>query len=178
MTSDSVKNIAAALAAFQAEMPVVRKGNTARVPIKAGGSYSYTYADLGDVSAAATPLLTKHGLAFSCCPRHSDRGYELVGLLLHSSGEWIDGALPLNGATPQDLGSSLTYMRRYLMGCMTGLVTDDDDDGHAATVAAKRPARQERPTEPTQTPEASGDCAHVYTRAEEGYVCKKCGGVR
>ncbi len=142
-------NLAAALAAFQAEMPTVTKNHKASVPTKAGGSYSYTYADLADVSAAVTPLLAKHGLSFSCCPRPAERGYELVGRLLHSSGESIEGSLPLNGSTPQELGSSLTYMRRYLLGAITGVVTDDDDDGRQATVAAKRQprGRQEPPQE-------------------------------
>lgn len=139
-------NLAAALAAFQAEMPTVTKSHKASVPTKAGGSYSYTYADLADVSAAVTPLLAKHGLSFSCCPRPAERGYELVGRLLHSSGESIEGSLPLNGSTPQELGSSLTYMRRYLLGAITGVVTDDDDDGHTATVAAKRKPRPQEPT--------------------------------
>ena len=145
------QSLAAALAAFQAEMPTVPKSHRASVPTKSGGSYSYTYADLADVSAAVTPLLAKHGLAFSCCPRPADRGYELVGRLLHTSGESVEGSLPLNGTTPQEMGSSITYMRRYLLGALTGVVTDDDDDGRQAQVAAKRQQRpaETRPTEPT-----------------------------
>lgn len=141
MTESS--NIAAALAAFQAEMPVVVKGKTAKVPTKAGGSYSYTYADIADVTAAAMPVLTKHGLAFSACPRRTDQGgYELVGTLLHSSGETLQGALPIHGHQAQEIGSSLTYNRRYLLGCMTGLVTEDDDDGALARGAQERRAQE------------------------------------
>ena len=137
-----MKELAAALAAFQAEAPTVSKGKTAKVPTKAGGSYSYTYANLADVVEAAYPLLSKHGLSFSCVPRNREvGGYELVGILLHSSGESLEGSLPLSGNTPQELGSALTYMRRYLLGAMTGLVTDDDDDGAAAS--RKPPVRKE-----------------------------------
>lgn len=132
-------NLAAALVAFQSAMPTVKKSQKANVPTKSGGSYSYTYAGLADVMREAMPLLTQHGLAFTALPRQSERGYELVGTLLHASGERVEGALPLNGNTPQELGSSLTYMRRYLFGCLTGLVTDDDDDGQTATKAARRP---------------------------------------
>ena len=70
-------NIAEALAAFQAEMPVVAKSKKAVVPTKAGGNYTYTYADLSAVTAAAIPILTKHGLAFSTCPRYTEQGYEI-----------------------------------------------------------------------------------------------------
>lgn len=138
-----MKELAVALAAFQAEAPTVSKGKTAKVPTKAGGSYSYTYANLADVVEAAYPLLSKHGLSFSCVPRTTERGYELAGILLHSSGESLEGSLPLSGNTPQELGSALTYMRRYLLGAMTGLVTDDDDDGAAASRRPQAPARKE-----------------------------------
>ena len=133
--------LAKALAAFQAEAPTVSKGKTAKVPTKSGGSYSYTYANLADVVEAAYPLLSKHGLSFACVPRPTERGYELAGVLLHISGEKLEGSLPLSGSTPQELGSALTYMRRYLLGAMTGLVTDDDDDGAAAS--RKPPFRKE-----------------------------------
>jgi hypothetical protein len=134
----------AALAAFQAEMPTVHKGQKANV-----GTYSYTYADLADVTAAAMPLLTKHGLSFSTCPRQNTTGgYELAGILLHTSGERLEGALPIQGGNAQALGSAITYMRRYLLGCMTGIVTDDDDDGHRAQHRTPAPAQQAPPPPP------------------------------
>lgn len=132
-TAKAHENLAVALAAFQAEVPSVGKSKTANVPTKSGGSYSYRYADLADLTAAAFPLLVKHGLAFTACPRLTEGGgYELVGRLMHTSGESIEGALPLFGRTSQEIGSSITYNRRYLIGCLTGLVTDDDDDGAAS----------------------------------------------
>ena len=137
-------NIYAALAAFQAELPKVAKTKTANVPTKSGGSYSYTYADLVSVTEAALPLLTKNGLAFITTPRQTDRGYELVGILTHTTGEKIEGALPITGNAAQEIGSSLTYGRRYLLGCMTGLVTDDDDDGSIATEAHRRREQEQR----------------------------------
>ena len=136
-------NLAAALAAFQAEAPSVRKGKTAKVPTKSGGSYSYSYADLADVADAAYPVLSKHGLSFTCGPRLVEGKLMLRGTLLHTSGERRHGYLPLNGTTPQEIGSALTYARRYLLGCLTGIVTDDDDDGQGAQQAAKRRPRPE-----------------------------------
>ena len=136
------KNLAGALAAVQAALPVVHKGKTASIKSDKG-SYGYSYADLSDVTAAIMPLLSKHGLSFSCAPRLTDKGgYELVGVLMHVSGGQLEGALPLTGGTPQQLGSSITYMRRYLLGSMTGVVTDDDDDARLATQAAKEARRE------------------------------------
>lgn len=129
------ESLAAALVAFQSDMPTVHKGQTARIPGKDGRSgYSYQYADLADVAKVAHPLLAKHGLAFSTSPQHLEGvGFVLKGTLRHVSGGEDTGVLPITGRSAQDLGSSLTYLRRYLLGCMTGIVTDEDEDGEAAT---------------------------------------------
>lgn len=130
--------LAKALAAFQAEMPTIAKSKTANT-----GTYSYSYADLAELSQAAMPLLSGHGLAFSCCPRRTDAGhYELAGFLMHESGEEKEGALPITGSTPQQLGSAITYARRYLFGAMTGLITDNDDDGALAGTAKRAPVKK------------------------------------
>jgi hypothetical protein len=150
LMNDTAK-IAEALVAFQGEMPTIAKGKRAEVPTKAGGKYTYTYADLADVTEAAMPVLTKHGLAFSACPQRTEHGsYELVGTLLHTSGESLTGALPISGGNEQAMGSSLTYQRRYLLGSMTGIVTDDDDDGRLAQDAERR--QQERQPAASGTP--------------------------
>lgn len=139
-------NLATALVSFQSEMPKVAKNKTANVPMKDGGSYRYTYADLPDVSDAALPILTKHGLSFICTPAQTPNGYELRGVLMHISGESIEGALPLRGNAMQELGSAITYGRRYLLGCMTGVITDDDDDGSIAQAARERTQSYREPT--------------------------------
>lgn len=134
--------LAAALAAFQAEAPRVAKDKTAKVTTKAGGQYSYQYADLADIAAAAYPLLAKHGLSFACLPEIGERGMALRGILLHTSGERLEGVLPMHGGTPQEIGSALTYARRYLLGAMTGIVTDEDDDGQQASFTPRQPQRR------------------------------------
>lgn len=49
-----------AMAAFQAECPVIKKNKTARVKDK----FSYTYADLGSIVKQTKPLLKRHGFSF------------------------------------------------------------------------------------------------------------------
>lgn len=130
--------LAKALAALQAEMPVIPKGQRANVKMKSGETYSYTYASLHDVTRVIYPLLAKHGLSFTCAPQVRPDGTGTVGgVLLHTSGESVSSSLPLFGRTAQELGSSLTYARRYLLGCLTGVVTDDDEDGTLADKAAQ-----------------------------------------
>lgn len=142
---EPLDQLATALAEFQAEMPTVPKKHTAQVRSDKG-SYSYTYAGLADVCEVAMPLLARHGLSFATLPGNG----VLTGILLHSSGQSLTASLPISGSTPQQVGSSLTYMRRYLLGCMTGIVTDDDDDGQ---VAASRPRAKPQPKPPTASPE-------------------------
>lgn len=150
------ESLAAALAAFQSDMPTVHKGQTARIPGRDGrAGYSYQYADLADVARVAHPLLARHGLSFTTSPQHLDGvGFVLRGVLRHTSGQEDTGVLPITGRSAQELGSSLTYLRRYLLGCMTGIVTDEDEDGTAAQTAGSQRPQAEAPeaTQP-QTPQ-------------------------
>jgi len=135
---DETNEIASALAGFQAEVPVIPKTETAKIETSRGGGYGYRYAGLGTIMPIVAPLLSKHGLAFTTMPSRTEDGVPmLVGVLLHSSGQSLQGELPISGRTPQEIGSSLTYGRRYLLCCLTGIVTDDDDDGRLAEQAAR-----------------------------------------
>lgn len=153
--------LAAALAAVQAKLPEVRKTETATVPMKSGGKYSYTYADLADVSRAVLPLLGAHGLSFTCKPTINEGGrFVLAYSLLHAAGEREDGEYPLPASgTAQEIGSAITYGRRYVLCAITGVAPDEDDDGSAASQVrvqasgnewenAKPAPRQRRQPEP------------------------------
>ena len=131
-----------ALAALQANLPRVGKDQKANA-----GQYSYTYADLAAVSAAVIPLLSKHGLAFIAKPTWSGERFVLAYSLLHESGQREDGEYPLpDRATPQQLGSAITYGRRYCLCAVTGVAPEDDDDDAAA--AAHRKAEPPPPPNP------------------------------
>lgn len=139
-----MSELAKALAAFQAELPTVGKGNTARVEGKEGkAGYSYKYADLADVTKVVLPQLAKHGLSFSSKPTIDDGRFVLIYTLRHVSGEEDGGVYPLPvNATPQATGSAISYARRYALQAMTGVAADEDDDGQAAQttrVMAERP---------------------------------------
>lgn len=131
----SIDALAGALAAFQAELPAIGKNETATV-VTSKGRYSYSYASLGDISKIIEPLLGKHGLSFAALPTLADGDagrFVLRYVLMHSSGQYLSGAYPLNGNTPQEIGSSITYARRYTLCAVTGVAPDEDDDGAAAS---------------------------------------------
>lgn len=124
----------AALARVQADLPAVAKNETADT-----GSYKYEYAGLDAVTAAIMPVLGRHGLAFTAKPTlNSDGRFVLRYVLGHGpSGEKEDGDYPLpEKGTPQQIGSAITYGRRYCLCAVTGVAPGgDDDDGHAAQKA-------------------------------------------
>lgn len=123
------KSLAEALTAFQAELPTIKKDNTAT-----GKTFSYKYADLTDVTEKAFPLLTKHGLSFLAMPTMMGDLFVLHYVLQHVGGETADGDYPLpRQASPQEMGSAITYARRYALTAITGIAPGgDDDDARAA----------------------------------------------
>lgn len=137
MTDQAINHdsIVAALAAFQAELPKIAKGNEGTVQTKAGGQYSYQYADLADITGVALPLLAKHGLAWVAQPTVSEaHGFVLAYSLLHTTGGAIKGEYPLPAPqTPaQQLGAAITYARRYCLCSVTGIAPGGDDSDAAA----------------------------------------------
>jgi hypothetical protein len=124
-------NLATALAAFQRELPAVSKTATGVVP----GKRSYKYADLADLSAVVLPLLGKHGLSWTTMPTVEAGAFGLRYELLHTSGEFRSGFYPLPTGSAWEIGSALTYGRRYTLSAVTGVAADEDDDGHVAQSA-------------------------------------------
>lgn len=135
-----------ALTDFQAEIPHVGKDQTAKVPTKAGGSYSYSYADLTLITDKALPLLAKHGLSFTAFPTMGEYGFVLKYSLRHVEGHVEDGFYPLPDASkssPQEIGSAITYARRYSLCAATGIAPGgEDDDGQTAAEARSQPRQQ------------------------------------
>lgn len=143
------KSLAAALAAFQADMPTIAKANTADA-----GNYKYRYADLSDVTEKVMPLLGKHGLSFTAKPTLTDDGrFVLRYRLQHVSGESDGGDYPLSGGNAHAIGSAITYARRYTLCAITGVAPggDDDDGASAKDVQVDvQPRRQERAWDPNE----------------------------
>lgn len=136
--------LALAIAALQADLPVVDKDQKATVQTDKR-TYTYKYANLASVSTAILPLLSKHGLAWITRPTLDESGkFVLKYELRHVSGVKTEGDYPLPMTTrPQEMGSAITYARRYALCAVTGLAPEEDDDNASA---AERSAslREER----------------------------------
>jgi len=135
-----VDELVTALAKAQSEFPAIVKSHSAKVKMKAGGEYSYTYANLADTLAAVVPVLTANGIALLQPIQTTATGVE-IGTVLLGHGDRIASSMPLDIArlAPQEIGSLISYYRRYLLTSLLALAVDDDD-GKAATTARRKPA--------------------------------------
>jgi hypothetical protein len=149
--TDMPTTLNAALAQLQMELPRIDKDQTAKVKSeRTGAQYSYTYADLAQISQKVLPLLGKVGLAFTSRPTMKEGRFVLVYELRHVSGDMIEGEYPLSErATPQEIGGAITYARRYCLCAVTGVAPDDDDND---AMVAERGARKRREIRDQQPP--------------------------
>jgi len=147
--SDAALN--AALAKAQGEFPAIPKDKTVTA-----GSYTFSYATLDAILAACRPALTKHGLAIVQQLEHNGQP-SIRTELRHAEGGCISSSFPLPRMpeTPQQLGSLVTYLRRYTITALLGIAAEEDDDGNQAAQPEK--ASPERPWRPDVTMELASD---------------------
>ena len=90
-SSESIGNIALALAKFQGEVPNIAKNRTATIPGKDGKQgYKYKYADLSDIIDTCAPILAKHDLAAFNIVGGDGEAVMVKAIIVHKSGEWIE----------------------------------------------------------------------------------------
>lgn len=151
--SDTIGAVSAALAKAQATFTAVQKTKTAKIPTKSGSSYSYRYADLGDVWAMCRGPLTDNGLSVVQSPENGgDGSIGIVTMLCHESGEWLSSFLTMrsNDATAQAIGATITYLRRYGLCAMLGIVSDDDIDAQSDQQQSSAPIKGDKKPEPAK----------------------------
>lgn len=179
MTGELAKSLVAA----QAEFPAIGKNSTAKVNMKAGGSYTFDYADLPSVLAAVKPILQANGLVMIHAVETENSKPCLHSRLMHTSGECIEARvnIPFSGDRIQELGSAITYMRRYQTLAMLDICAgDDDDDGNKADGnkaeiartrqrAPKKESQDEPPMDTSDIPHGADIItAVVATKTKEG----------
>lgn len=135
--SDSIGQLSAAMAQAQGAFDSVTRDST-------NPHFRSKYASLAAIWDSIRPVLAKHGLAVVQFPKYANGVVELTTILMHGeSGEWLSetSGAPIGKADAQGVGSALTYLRRYSLSSVLGIVTEDDDDGNAASAPAKQTAQ-------------------------------------
>lgn len=154
--SEKLDELGAALARAQGEMEGARKD--ASNPF-----FKSKYANLESVVEASRPTLVKHGLAVIQTMGDGPMGPTLISTLLHSSGQWIEGEQPImpkggQNAAPQDLGSAITYARRYGYAAIVGVI-QVDDDAEGAMGRGGNPAGKTQGNDGSQSPSVAAKTA-------------------
>lgn len=149
--SESIKELATALAKFQGEVTNTINSKTVTVKTKTGSTYSYRYAPLDEVLNIIRPLLSKNGLSVLQSPINESGAISLTTTLLHNSGEWLEYPplkLKAEADTPQGIGSAITYARRYTLSSILGMSSEDDNDAnggdHKLETDKPEPLEQEK----------------------------------
>lgn len=126
--SEQINELALALSKAQSQMKAAPK-------MKTNPFFKSKYADLAAIWDCCREPLGNNGLSVVQMPEDNDKGFMLVTMLMHESGQWISSEynVPVLKADQQALGSAITYAKRYALSAMIGIVSDEDDDGNAAT---------------------------------------------
>ena len=132
-TSEQISELAAALAAAQGMMENA-------IMNRINPHFKSKYADLAAIFDAARKPLSANGLAIV----QTIGDGVLHTRLLHTSGQWIasEHPLPMSGR-PQEIGSALTYARRYSLSALIGIAADEDDDATGAEKAHRANGKPE-----------------------------------
>jgi hypothetical protein len=149
-----------AMAAFQRDCPAIKRSETAKIETRGGGSYSYTYAPLGEIMATILPVMGPLGLTVSYRTRFDGGRVIAAAIISHEEGHSENSgevSMPIGagatGANPaQCVGISSTYAKRYALLAVLGLSPEDDPDAEAQQ---KKPVEQ--PKRKSEQAPPSGD---------------------
>jgi ERF superfamily len=120
-------SLAAALVAAQGEMEPVAKDQE-------NPHYKSKFVSLDKLIEKTRPVLLKHGLAVTQLPCVSELGAPMLRTtVIHAgTGERLEADMPLfvSNQNMQQLGSAITYARRYAWAAVLGVASEEDDDGN------------------------------------------------
>lgn len=153
-----------ALAKFQQEVPTIHKATQ---------GYGYSYADLPTIFEAINPVLKTHGLGFT----QLIDGQQIKTIVFHcESGETLES----NTDIPQEvilkgmndfqvLGSAITYIRRYSLSAILGIVTDKDTDAQGEQAPKKKKAPAKKKQAESLTPERFEKALDAMAKGDVDY---------
>jgi hypothetical protein len=157
--SELINELCSALSKAQGEIEHAEKSSV-------NPHFKSRYADLASVIDALKKPLSKNGLSYVQVSAVRENGHwVLTTRLMHSSGQWIEGDVPViaSKADAQGFGSGLTYARRYGLAAICG-VAQDDDDGNQASASPQQKPESKRAVVTKNTPQASGSIPPMELR--------------
>lgn len=155
-TSDTIGKLSEALAKAQAVL--TNPAKDAENP-----HFRSRYASLDTGLNIVRKALSAQNIAFTQGTRMDGELLILETLLSHSSGEWMQSEYPVARfpVKQQELGSAMTYAKRYSLFGLVGIAGEDDDDGNAANVR-DIPARKQPEPAPKAAALSAEKSQEVY----------------
>lgn len=145
------------------------------------GNYSFDYATLDNIIDTARKALSTNGISVVQMLERDDTGATvMVTRLLHSGGGMIMNEMPISlpgpderGRPPkiQELGSIITYARRYAICAMLNIAAEEDDDGNSGAATAKD--RKPEPKAPAKTDADGGGTRESFKAIREELAAAK-----
>ena len=118
-----MKQITAKLLAFQRKVGTIKKDSK-------NPHFKNTYASLTQILSEVKPILSECELVLT--QPINEKG---VGTVISFNDEVLESFIPLPvGVNPQQLGSAITYFRRFTLASLLALEIDDDDAETATKV--------------------------------------------
>lgn len=115
------------------------------------GDRASRYASLAGVLDTVKEAASKFNIAVRQVLDTEDGKLVITTVFQHTSGvTWSGGRLAIKteGLSVQQIGSALTYGRRYSLTCAAGIATEDDGGNAAAPAPASLATVQPRPASP------------------------------
>lgn len=170
--SDQINELATALSKMQQQVRSIPKNKTAIIPMKSGGKFQFSYADLCGILDAVRKPLTDNGLSITQLFANDGVNYQIVTTLLHSSGQWLKSFLPIsvNAVDIKQLGSQITYSRRYALASILGVCADDDDEGGLEGNAITSPAPEPMRAPQIITKDEAGELEAMLIECDDSFI--------
>ncbi len=165
ITSTEINEIAGALAKAQAAIQNPKKENE-------NPHFKSRYADLATGIDAVRGALAAQAVVVIQATSMDGDLMMLETRLVHSSGQWVGSVYPVCRfpARQQEIGSALTFSRRYSLFALVGIAGDDDDGNEASKTETPAPARKAAPKPVGADPEESAQAREFIVRTMD--VCE------
>lgn len=152
--SESINTLLKSLTMAQSEYPTLPKDKK---------GYGYNYTDLDTVITTIKPIFEKNKLGFIQSLTTLENGKNGITTRIFSvEGEWIEDTIALPDVAmaktnaAQNLGASITYMRRYALCSMLGISSDEDVDATTTTETQSKQTQSKTPQKQQATTQLKG----------------------
>jgi hypothetical protein len=158
-----------ALAKAQAEIETAEKDSE-------NPHFNSTFANLASVWRACRAQLSKLGISITQWPIPASRQGHVAMLTRVTLGDqWASSGMEMPVAAPggpQQVGSSMTYLRRYMLSSVAGVAPDEDDDDGNAAQGSGKPEGSKPPGKPVPPkdakPPSEAQIKRLFTIAKTG----------